>query len=110
LIDINSRKKLDSGQMTVGGDLHKLFNFAGKRFDIINVMGIFDRDVNGRIMPSKAKKGSFVDSQGRSVNDKGYLVDKHGNIIDVKGIVVWKAKDLKNGEFIKIFPFSKFNH
>jgi hypothetical protein len=51
----------------------------------------------------------LVDSQGRSVNNKGYLVDKHGNIVNEKGIVLWKAKDLKNGEFIKIFPFSKFN-
>lgn len=43
------------------------------------------------------------------MNSKGYLIDKHGNIVDVKGAVIWKAKDLTNGEFQKIFPFTKFN-
>ena len=43
------------------------------------------------------------------MNDKGYLIDKNGNVIDCKGTVVWKEKDLKNGEFMKIFPFTKFD-
>lgn len=39
LLDIYGRKKLDSKQMTDAGDLLKLYNFAGKRFDIKDVMG-----------------------------------------------------------------------
>lgn len=46
---------------------------------------------------------------GRLVNDKGYLIDKKGNIVDTKGKVIWDKKHLKNGEFMKIFPFTKFD-
>jgi len=43
------------------------------------------------------------------VNEKGYLIDGKGNIIDVNGRQLWRKEDLKNGEFPKIFPFTKFN-
>ena len=46
---------------------------------------------------------------GRLVNDKGYLIDKKGNIIDTKGKIIWEHKHLKNGEFMKIFSFTKFD-
>lgn len=45
----------------------------------------------------------------RLVNEKGYLVDKDGNIIDISQRVIWNKKDLKNGDFIKIFPYTRFN-
>jgi hypothetical protein len=50
-----------------------------------------------------------VDLHGRPCNEKGYLTDKQGNIIDTQGRQLWKVTDLKSGEFMKIFPFSKFN-
>lgn len=50
-----------------------------------------------------------MDNTGRLCNEKGYLTDEDGNIIDKHGRVLWKSTDLKNGEFIKIFPFLKFN-
>jgi len=46
---------------------------------------------------------------GRRVNDKGYLIDNKGNIIDSNNKVLFTFASLKSGEFIKIFPFTKFN-
>lgn len=57
----------------------------------------------------KTNPKGYTDSQGRLVNEKGYLIDKQNNIVNNSGIVIWKEKDLKQGEFMKIFPFSKFN-
>ena len=51
VIDINGHKKFDRRQLTSDGDLHKLYTYSGKRFDIKDVMGIFEKDTNGRIMP-----------------------------------------------------------
>jgi len=72
-------------------------------------MGQFDRDQNGLIKPQDNGKGQLFDNLGRLVNDKGYLVDEQGNIIDTNNRQLWKKSDLKNGEFPKIFPFTKFN-
>lgn len=71
-------------------------------------MGIFEKDQNGRIVPITSING-LVDCLGRPCNDKGYLVDKQGNIIDNQGKQLWRKVELKNGEFPKIFPFTKFN-
>lgn len=94
--------------MAKDGDLPKLFNFAAKEFDIKSVMGQFEKDSFGKILPVNTSKG-LVDVQGRLVNEKGYLIDKKGNIIDTKGKIIWDKKHLKNGEFIKIFPFTKID-
>lgn len=53
--------------------------------------------------------GLLVDNLGRRVNEKGYLIDDEGNIIDIHGKKLWDRKHLKNGEFPKIFAFTKFN-
>ncbi len=50
-----------------------------------------------------------MDSLGRFCNEKGYLTDGSGNIIDRSGKLLFNKNDLKSGEFIKIFPFSKFS-
>jgi len=71
-------------------------------------MGIFDKDAFGRIIPQNSKNG-LVDNLGRLVNEKGYLIDAAGNIIDANNRKIWRKEDLKNGEFPKIFPFTKFN-
>jgi len=71
-------------------------------------MGQFDKDAHGRIIPKSSKDG-LVDNLGRRVNEKGYLTDENGNIIDVTGKQLWRKEHLKNGEFPKIFPFTKFN-
>jgi len=108
LIDISGHKKFDRRQLTSDGDIEKLFNYSGKRFDIRSVMGQFEKDANGRIMPQKTNQG-LVDTLGRTVNEKGYLIDSHGNIVDNQGRQLWHRKDLKNGDFPKIFPYTKFN-
>ena len=55
------------------------------------------------------KVGDYIDNIGRKVNEKGYLVDEDGNIIDKEGRKLFDKKHLKNGEYPKILPFSKFN-
>jgi hypothetical protein len=57
----------------------------------------------------KNKKGQNVDSTGRLVNDRGYLIDEQGNIVDKERKKIFEKRFLKNGEFPKIFPFTKFN-
>jgi hypothetical protein len=108
LVDVHGRKKFDKNQLTKDGDLPRLFNYSGKRFDIKDVMGQFDKDAHGRIIHKSTQKG-LVDNLGRLVNEKGYLIDEQGNIIDVSGKKLWAKEHLKNGEFPKIFPFTKFN-
>lgn len=65
-------------------DLHKLFNYQGKRFDIKDVMGQLQKDQYGNIQPQLRGK-DLLDNLGRLVNDKGYLIDEAGNVIDVNG-------------------------
>jgi hypothetical protein len=74
-------------------------------------MGVFNKDENGKIMPVTSKDGTHLqDNLGRRTNEKGYLIDRNGNVMDDKtGRVWWLAKHLKNGEFPKIFPYTKFN-
>lgn len=107
-MDVHGRKKFDKNQLNKDGDLPRLFNYSGKRFDIKDVMGQFDKDAHGRIIHKSSQQG-LVDNLGRLVNEKGYLIDEQGNIIDITGKKLWSKEHLKNGEFPKIFPFTKFN-
>ena len=76
-------------------------------------MGVFDRDSNGaiRLLPGKDARGNeiTVDKAGQSVNNKGYLINLDGSICTRQGRVIFKANHLRNGEFPKIFPFTRFN-
>lgn len=49
-MDKNDRKKFDRKQLTPDGDLPKLYNYSGRRFDIVDVIGQFDKDANGNTM------------------------------------------------------------
>ena len=51
----------------------------------------------------------WLDNFGRRVNEKGYLSNEDGDIVDADGRRIFQAKHLKNGEFPKIFMFTKFN-
>lgn len=109
IVDRKATKKFDRKQLE-DQDLPKLFNYSGKRFDIQDLIGVFDKDNAGKIMPQRSKDGThLVDNLGRRVNEKGYLTDNDGNVIDKNGRRIWKAKELKSGEFPKIFLFTKFN-
>ena len=108
IVDKLGRKKFDRKQLD-DGDMQKLLNYNGKRFDIKDVIGVFDKDANGNIILQRGAGGSYTDNVGRSVNEKGYLIDSDGNIIDREGKNIFSNKHLKNGEFPKIFLFTKFN-
>lgn len=43
------------------------------------------------------------------VNEKGYIVNKDGHMCTRQGRVIFDKKFLKNGEFPKIFPFTRFD-
>lgn len=108
VVDKQGRKKFDRKQLD-DGDIQKLLNYSGRRFDIKDVMGVFDKDANRNIIVQRSADGTLVDNVGRRVNDKGYLIDSDGNIIDREGKRIFVKEHLKNGEFPKIFLFTKFN-
>jgi hypothetical protein len=109
MIDNIGRKKFDKKQMTQEGDLPKLFNYNGRRFDVTDCIGIVDKDEAGNILPHTDKKGILRDNLGRRINSKGYLVDDFGNVIDKDGRVIFEQRHLLNDEIPKILPFTKFN-
>ena len=51
LVDISGRKKFDKQQLSTDGDLPKLLNYQGRRYDIKDVMGTFEKDDNSKILP-----------------------------------------------------------
>jgi hypothetical protein len=57
IIDNVGRKKFDKSQLTQDGDLPKLFNYNGRRFDITDVIGSVDKDRNGDLTPKTNSKG-----------------------------------------------------
>lgn len=50
IIDKHGRKKLDKHQLTDDGEIPKLYTLSGKRYDIRDVMGSFDRDPNDNLV------------------------------------------------------------
>jgi hypothetical protein len=82
-------------------------------FEIHDVMGVFDRDPSRKIKLLKGKdergKEVTVDKAGYMVNNKGYIVNREGSICTRQGKVFFLSKHLKDGEFPKIFPFTRFN-
>lgn len=50
-----------------------------------------------------------MDKAGFMVNQKGYIVTRDGHICTREGKVLFLKAQLKNGEFPKIFPFTRFN-
>jgi len=109
ICDNNNRKKFDKTQMTPDGDLPKLFNYNGRRFDITDTMGQIEKDRDGHIVPLTDKEGNLNDTQGRRVNHRGYLIDEFGNVVNRDGRQIFELKHLEDGEIPKIFPFTKFN-
>ena len=95
--------------MTADGDLPKLFNYNGRRFDVTDVIGQLDKDEDGNIVPKKDSKGVLTDNLGRPINSKGYLIDQDGNVIDKDGRQIFEKKNLLNDEIPKILPCTKFN-
>lgn len=95
--------------MTEEGDLPKLFNYNGRRFDITETIGQIEKDKNGEIIPQTDAKGKLIDNLGRPINSRGYLVDENGNVIDKDGRPIFYKDQLEDDEIPKILPFTKFN-
>jgi len=108
IIDYDKRKKFDKSQM-IQGDLPKLFNYNGKKFDIKDVIGRVNVDRKGNLQHQMDKKGNIIDNIGRSINSKGYLVDEFGNVIDNDAKIIFEKRHLLEDEIPKIFPFTRFN-
>lgn len=91
----------------------KLYTYSGKRFDIHDVMGVLDRDPEGKLIflqsEDEAGRGTVIDQGGSLVNNKGYIVNDRGDICSRQGPILFEKETLKNGEFPKFFPFSRFN-
>lgn len=103
LIDIYRHKMFDKCNL-IDGDLPQLLNYAGRKYDIREVIGQFEKDSYGKIIIHKSDKG-LLDNLGRLVNDKGYLIDKNGNIISSHGgSIIFKKTELRSGEPPKFFP------
>ena len=95
--------------MTEEGDLPKLFNYNGRRFDITDTIGQIEKDKNGEIIPQTDASGKLIDNLGRPINSKGYLIDENGNVIDKDGRPIFYKDQLEDEEIPKILPFTKFN-
>jgi len=76
-------------------------------------MGVFDREKSDAIKFNRGKDATgrdvAVDKAGYMVNSKGYIINKEGSICTRQGKILFTANQLKNGEFPKIFPFTRFN-
>jgi hypothetical protein len=51
MIDNKTREKINAAHMTEEGDLPKLFNYNGRRFDITDTIGQIETDITGEIIP-----------------------------------------------------------
>ena len=91
----------------------KLYNYYGKTFELQEVMGVFDRNEKGdiQLLLGKDERGRdvYVDKAGFMVNQKGYIVTRDNHICTREGKVLFLRSQLINGEFPKIFPFTRFN-
>lgn len=114
VVNIAGVKRFDSKQFRqYGGLMPKLYNYYGKKFELQEVMGVFDRDNRGKIqlLLGKDERGKdvYVDKAGFMVNQRGYIVTRDGHVCSREGKVLFLRTQLKNGEFPKIFPFTRFN-
>ena len=51
----------------------------------------------------------YTDISGHIVSEKGYLIEIENNNVNRKWKIIFKNQELINGEFPKIFIFSKFD-
>ena len=58
------------------------------QFQLMDVMGYFERDDDDNFIIIKNSDGDLVDARGRLVNRRGYLIDSKENIINRQGQVV----------------------
>ncbi len=93
-----------------------MYNWSGATFSILDVMGTFRMNEANEIIKIEATSESnengasvYQDLAGHLVNEKGYLITTEGHICTRNGKLIFIKDELKNGEFPKIFPFSRMN-
>lgn len=71
-------------QIDKKGKLPTLYNYEGLEYNILNIIGQFDKDPKSKkiIFSHNHIDGTLQDNLGRKVNSAGYLIDKFSNIID----------------------------
>jgi hypothetical protein len=112
ILDRKGKIRFDWRQFApYGGLIPRLYTYSGKTFEIHEVMGVFDRNGPLEFCRGRDKAGNevTVDRAGYMVNGKGYIVNSEGSICNRQGKVLFHVSHLKNGEFPKIFPFTRFN-
>jgi hypothetical protein len=71
----------------------KLYTYSGKRFDIHEVMGVFERKPSGEldIHSTHDTNGNSVsiDMGGHPVNSRGYLINEQGDVCSRVGHVLF---------------------
>ena len=79
LLDRQGIKRFDWRQFSqFGGQMPKLYTYSGQRFDIHEVMGVFDRKADGTL--------EFIETQDEMGKD--VVIDKGGNLVNAKGYIV----------------------
>jgi hypothetical protein len=114
LINRQGVVRFDWRQFTqFGGLMPKLYTYSGKRFDIHEVMGVFERTPAGELdmhTTHDANGNSVtIDMGGHPVNSRGYLINERGDVCSRVGHVLFPKVQLKNDDFPKFFPFTRFN-
>lgn len=114
LLDRNGIKRFDWRQLAqFGGQMPKLYTYTGQRFDIHEVMGVFDRKQDGTLdfITTQDEHGRdvVIDKGGNLVNPNGYIVNERGDICSRIGHVLFTKSQIRNNEFPKFFPFTRFN-
>ena len=90
IVDKRGRLRLHRKLLDEDGNIPMLFNYKGKKFDIKDVIGDFDKDRQGNIIIRRDRNNQMVDKKGRKVNNKGYLIDEEGNVVNLDGKVVFE--------------------
>lgn len=59
LVDKHGRKKFDKSKLTDDGDIPKLYNLEGNKYDIKDTIGIFNRDDEDNIILKEDADGDL---------------------------------------------------
>ena len=69
-----------------------------------------DKATGDAIQKKDTSSGKYWDKKGRQVSVRGYLIDRVGNVITAAGKKIFAKKELDaNGEFPKLFKFTRFD-
>jgi len=81
IVDKRKRIRLHH-KLLENGTFPSLYNYKGKKYEVTDIIGSFDKDRQGNIIIRRDKDNQMVDKKGRKVNRKGYLIDNEGNVIN----------------------------